>query len=173
MILFLVGIHLLYLHETGSSNPLGTTSGKDIVKFHTYFTLKDLVGAIFILFFIFHVRIYYPWILGDPDNFIPANAIVTPVHIQPEWYFLFAYAILRRIPNKLGGVIALLLSVLVYFTLPLIIARKYKRIRFRPLHKFYFWSLIIIFILLTWIGARPVEDPYIFIGQILSLIYFF
>jgi len=89
-----------------------------MVKFHTYFTLKDLVGATFVLTIILHIRIYYPWLLGDPDNFIPANAIVTPVHIQPEWYFLFAYAILRRIPNKLGGVVALLLSVLVYFILP-------------------------------------------------------
>lgn len=112
-------IHLLYLHQTGSNNPLGTDSNIDKIPFHPYFTIKDLLGFIvmFCLFLIF--ILLEPYTLGDPENFIPANPLVTPVHIQPEWYFLFAYAILRSIPNKLGGVVAMILSILVWFILPL------------------------------------------------------
>merc|ERR1711976_1079606 len=99
--------HLLFLHQTGSNNPLGFTSNFDKVPFHPYFSSKDLFGFGVMLMALVLLSLLNPLLLGDPENFIPANPLVTPVHIQPEWYFLFAYAILRSIPNKLGGVIAL------------------------------------------------------------------
>ena len=165
-------VHLLFLHETGSNNPLGVSSNLDKFAFHPYFTSKDLIG--FFVFFIglLIICFYAPWLLGDPENFIPANPLVTPVHIQPEWYFLMAYAILRSIPNKLGGVVALALSIAILFICPFLYAGKFQGNAFYPLAKSYFWRHINIFILLTWIGARSVEDPYIITGQILSVIYF-
>jgi len=111
-------------------------------------------------------------LLGDPDNFTPANPLVTPIHIQPEWYFLFAYAILRSIPNKLGGVIALVISIAILIFIPFRNKKIFQRNRFYPINKILFWSLLRIIILLTWIGARPVEDPYIIVGQILTVLYF-
>jgi ubiquinol-cytochrome c reductase cytochrome b subunit len=110
--------------------------------------------------------------LGDPDNFIPANPLVTPVHIQPEWYFLFAYAILRSIPNKLGGVIALVISIAILFSLPFTHSSNFRTLKFYPINKFLFWNFVIIVVLLTWIGARPVEEPFIITGQILTVVYF-
>lgn len=116
---------------------------------------------------------FFPYYLGDPDNFSIANSIVTPLHIKPEWYFLFAYAILRSIPNKLGGVIALLISIFMLILIPLIKKeRKQQGNQFRVRKQVVFWILIVTFILLTWIGARPVEQPFIFIGQILTVVYF-
>jgi ubiquinol-cytochrome c reductase cytochrome b subunit len=120
IILLIVIIHLFYLHLTGSNNPLGIISSSDMIKFNPYFSLKDGVGFTAVLMALIYIRFFTPWILGDPDNFIPANPLVTPAHIQPEWYFLFAYAILRRIPNKLGGVLALFRAVLVFYFMPLI-----------------------------------------------------
>jgi len=165
-------IHLLFLHTTGSSNPLGLNRNIDKSPFHPYFSYKDLLGIRIILFFYFYICFQAPWILGDPENFIPANPLVTPVHIQPEWYFLFAYAILRSIPNKLGGVIALALAVIILYILPFYGRRKFKGLRFYPLGKRIFWFLVIIVFLLTWIGARPVEEPYVITGQILTVAYF-
>jgi len=121
---------------------------------------------------LFILTILAPYKLGDPDNFIPANPLVTPPHIQPEWYFLFAYAILRSIPNKLGGVIALVLSIAILFILPFTNIKKFRGIQYYPINQTIFWFITIIVILLTWIGARPVEDPYIITGQILTVIYF-
>nr|AYW52276.1 cytochrome b [Galerucinae sp. 7 ACP-2013] len=165
-------IHLLYLHQTGSSNPLGTKSDIDKIPFHPYFTFKDILGGLIMMFMLISLTLYNPYLLGDPDNFIPANPLVTPVHIQPEWYFLFAYAILRSIPNKLGGVIALVMSIAILYILPFSNKKKYSSTQFYPINKFLFWSLFSIIILLTWIGARPVEDPYILTGQILTIVYF-
>nr|APX39193.1 cytochrome b [Calomicrus fallax] len=165
-------IHLLYLHQTGSSNPIGTKSNIDKIPFHPYFTFKDILGGLIMMFMLIFLTLYNPYLLGDPDNFIPANPLVTPIHIQPEWYFLFAYAILRSIPNKLGGVIALIMSIAILYILPFSNKKKYLSTQFYPINKFMFWSLISIIILLTWIGARPVEDPYILTGQILTIIYF-
>jgi ubiquinol-cytochrome c reductase cytochrome b subunit len=113
-----------------------------------------------------------PYLLGDPDNFIPANPLVTPAHIQPEWYFLFAYAILRSIPNKLGGVIALVMSIAILFILPFVNKSNLRGLEFYPINQVIFWSMLVIVVLLTWIGARPVEDPYILVGQILTVVYF-
>nr|AXS66357.1 cytochrome b [Curculionoidea sp. 3 KM-2017] len=168
----LVLIHLLFLHQTGSSNPLGTKSNLDKIPFHPYFTFKDLVGFIIMIMMLTILSLQYPYLLGDPDNFIPANPLVTPVHIQPEWYFLYAYAILRSIPNKLGGVIALVLSIAILYTSPFMNNKKFLSMQFYPMNKLLFWSLVSIVILLTWIGARPVEDPYIITGQILTVMYF-
>lgn len=169
----IVIIHLLFLHQTGSNNPLGTNSNFDKIPFHPYFSFKDVVGIIIILISLLFITLNSPYILGDPDNFIPANPLVTPVHIQPEWYFLFAYAILRSIPNKLGGVIALILSIAILIIIPFYFIRNFQGLQFYPINQILFWSIVSIVILLTWIGARPVEDPYILIGQILTVLYFF
>nr|YP_009948658.1 cytochrome b [Arma custos]QOH97839.1 cytochrome b [Arma custos] len=168
----MVIIHLLFLHQTGSNNPLGLNSNYDKSPFHPYFSIKDLMGAMFTLFLFIMLVLLEPRTLGDPENFIPANPLVTPVHIQPEWYFLFAYAILRSIPNKLGGVLAMLMSILVIM-LPVIINKsKFQGNAFYPLSKSLFWMMVTIIILLTWIGARPAEEPYIFTGQVLTVLYF-
>nr|YP_009687566.1 cytochrome b [Limonia phragmitidis]QDX14948.1 cytochrome b [Limonia phragmitidis] len=165
-------IHLLFLHQTGSNNPLGINSNMDKIPFHPYFTFKDIVGFIILIMFLVLLTLINPYLLGDPDNFIPANPLVTPVHIQPEWYFLFAYAILRSIPNKLGGVIALVLSIAILFIMPFSNPSKFQGIQFYPMNQILFWSMLIIVILLTWIGARPVEEPYVITGQILTILYF-
>lgn len=165
-------IHLLFLHQTGSNNPLGINRNSRKIPFHPYFSFKDIVGFVIILIRLILLCLWNPYLLGDPDNFIPANPLVTPVHIQPEWYFLFAYAILRSIPNKLGGVIALVISIAILFTLPLTHKRNFRSLKFYPINKFLFWNFVRIVILLTWIGARPVEDPYIITGQILTVVYF-
>nr|YP_010403055.1 cytochrome b [Plutella porrectella]UQV94855.1 cytochrome b [Plutella porrectella] len=165
-------IHLLFLHQTGSNNPLGINSNLDKIPFHPFFTYKDLIGFIIMLFLLIILTLTNPYLLGDPDNFIPANPLVTPVHIQPEWYFLFAYAILRSIPNKLGGVIALFLSIMILIILPLTFNKKIQSIQFYPMNQIIFWFMVSTVMLLTWIGARPVEDPYIITGQILTVLYF-
>lgn len=165
-------IHLLFLHQTGSNNPLGINRNIDKIPFHPYFSLKDIFGFIVLIIILTFLTLRAPYELGDPDNFIPANPLVTPPHIQPEWYFLFAYAILRAIPNKLGGVIALVLSIAILFILPFSNNFKFQSIQFYPLNQIIFWLILITVILLTWIGARPVEDPFIFTGQFLTCIYF-
>lgn len=165
-------IHLIFLHFTGSSNPLGLRSNHDKLEFHSYFSFKDALGVFFFFNIFLIVVLLTPWDLGDPENFILANPLVTPVHIQPEWYFLFAYAILRSIPNKLGGVLALAFSVIILYFVPLIDNSFLKRNSNRILNKINFWILVGRVILLTWIGARPVEDPYVFIGQVLTGVYF-
>lgn len=165
-------VHLLFLHQTGRGNPLGLNRNFDKLRFHPYFSIKDLVGFFLLLIILNFLCLLSPWVLGDPENFIPANPLVTPVHIQPEWYFLIAYAILRSIPNKLGGVIALALSIAILIICPFLPRSNFRGLSFYPLRKIIFWVQINIVILLTWIGARPVEAPYIIIGQILSIIYF-
>nr|YP_009654912.1 cytochrome b [Cazira horvathi]QCI09889.1 cytochrome b [Cazira horvathi] len=168
----MVVIHLLFLHQTGSNNPLGLNSNYDKSPFHPYFSVKDLMGMMITLLLFLLLVLLEPRTLGDPENFIPANPLVTPVHIQPEWYFLFAYAILRSIPNKLGGVLAMLMSILIIL-LPMIINKsKFQGSTFYPFSKSLFWSMVTIIILLTWIGARPAEEPYIFTGQVMTVLYF-
>nr|QXG82657.1 cytochrome b [Orthomus sp. BMNH 1042407] len=167
-----VMIHLLFLHQTGSNNPLGMNSNIDKIPFHPYFSYKDIMGFIILLMTLTILTLISPYYLGDPDNFTPANPLVTPIHIQPEWYFLFAYAILRSIPNKLGGVIALVTSILILMILPFYNMGNFQSLKFYPINQILFWIFLIIVILLTWIGMRPVEDPYILIGQILTILYF-
>nr|YP_009501890.1 cytochrome b [Arytainilla spartiophila]AWU48855.1 cytochrome b [Arytainilla spartiophila] len=168
----LILTHLIFLHESGSSNPLGTPFNNDKVPFYPYFLIKDLMGYTS-FFFLFSILIlYYPYILNDPDNFTPANPLVTPLHIQPEWYFLFAYSILRAIPNKLGGVIALLSSIFILGILPFMPLNYLKGFQFYPITQLFFWFWVNSTILLTWIGMKPVEHPYIILSQILTILYF-
>ena len=165
-------IHIVLLHEHGSNSPIGINPNSDKIPFHSYYSSKDIYGFI-LLFILLSVLVFYmPNVLGDPENYIKANPLVTPVHIMPEWYFLFAYAILRAIPSKLGGVVALVLSVVILAVLPFVHTSYMKGLTFRPLGKLFYWFFMSNFILLTWIGSKPVEDPYIFIGQLSSLFYF-
>nr|YP_009162829.1 cytochrome b [Bactrocera zonata]AKG49737.1 cytochrome b [Bactrocera zonata] len=172
IVLAMTLIHLLFLHQTGSNNPIGLNSNIDKIPFHPYFSYKDIVGFVIMIAALILLTLINPYLLGDPDNFIPANPLVTPVHIQPEWYFLFAYAILRSIPNKLGGVIALVLSIAILAILPFYHLSKFRGIQFYPINKILFWTMVVTVILLTWIGARPVEEPYVLVGQILTVVYF-
>lgn len=172
MIAIFTVIHLFFLHITGSSNPIGVNSNIDKIPFHPFFSIRDLMGFSITLIFLLSLRIYSPYLLSDPDNFTPANPMVTPVHIQPEWYFLFAYAILRSVPNKLGGVLALFISILILGILPFSIKSIFRGIQFYPIRQLNFWAFVTVIILLTWIGARPVEIPYINTGLILTFLYF-
>nr|AAP20669.1 cytochrome b [Pelochelys bibroni] len=172
MITGLTMIHLLFLHETGSNNPTGLNSNTDKIPFHPYFSYKDLLGLMVTLTLLLSITMFQPNLLGDPDNFTPANPLSTPPHIKPEWYFLFAYTILRSIPNKLGGVLALLLSILVLPILPMLHTSKQRTLTFRPITQILFWLFVANLTVLTWIGAQPVENPFIFIGQTASITYF-
>nr|AAQ08468.1 cytochrome b [Betta macrostoma] len=168
----MVATHLLFLHETGSNNPIGLNSNVDKITFHPYFSYKDLLGLVIMMMVLIPLSLFSPNLLGDPDNFIPANPMMTPPHIKPEWYFLFAYAILRSIPNKLGGVLALMASILILMLVPALHTSKQRSMTFRPISQFLFWLLTADVMVLTWIGGMPVEDPYIIIGQTASIIYF-
>nr|ACR03094.1 cytochrome b [Sphaerodactylus vincenti] len=165
-------LHLMFLHETGSNNPTGLNSNTDKITFHPYFSYKDMLGAATMVMLLLYLALFSPYLLGDPENFSPANPLVTPPHIKPEWYFLFAYAILRSIPNKLGGVLALALSIAILLVAPVLHNSKQRSTTFRPLTQLTFWSLVSTVALLTWIGGQPVEDPFIIIGQLTSIMYF-
>nr|YP_009184490.1 cytochrome b [Tamandua mexicana]ALO62552.1 cytochrome b [Tamandua mexicana] len=164
--------HLLFLHETGSNNPLGLSSDMDKIPFHPYYTIKDILGLLIMIATLVALVLFSPDLLGDPDNYTPANPLSTPPHIKPEWYFLFAYAILRSIPNKLGGVVALVCSILVLIIMPLLHTAKQRSMMFRPLSQLLFWLLMANLLILTWIGGQPVEHPFIIIGQVASISYF-
>nr|YP_010429112.1 cytochrome b [Hylomyscus parvus]QHB77266.1 cytochrome b [Hylomyscus parvus]QHB77317.1 cytochrome b [Hylomyscus parvus]QHB77327.1 cytochrome b [Hylomyscus parvus]USQ66502.1 cytochrome b [Hylomyscus parvus] len=168
----LVVVHLLFLHETGSNNPTGLNSDSDKIPFHPYYTIKDILGVILMIMFLMTLVLFFPDLLGDPDNYTPANPLNTPPHIKPEWYFLFAYAILRSIPNKLGGVLALILSILVLTLLPFLHTSKLRSLMFRPITQTLYWILVADLLVLTWIGGQPVEHPFIIIGQMASISYF-
>nr|Q9T7L7.1 RecName: Full=Cytochrome b; AltName: Full=Complex III subunit 3; AltName: Full=Complex III subunit III; AltName: Full=Cytochrome b-c1 complex subunit 3; AltName: Full=Ubiquinol-cytochrome-c reductase complex cytochrome b subunit [Microtus richardsoni]AAF24197.1 cytochrome b [Microtus richardsoni] len=168
----LVLVHLLFLHETGSNNPTGLNSDSDKIPFHPYFTIKDFLGALILLMAFMILTLFFPDILGDPDNYTPANPLNTPPHIKPEWYFLFAYAILRSIPNKLGGVLALILSILILAIMPLLHTSKQRTLTFRPITQTMYWILVADLFILTWIGGQPVEYPFTIIGQTASIAYF-
>lgn len=174
VVTFLVILHIFYLHLYGSSNPLGVSSSTYKIPFHYYYSVKDLfVYFVFIfVFIVFTLKYGYNFI--DAENFIPANALVTPTHIQPEWYFLFAYAILRRIPNKLGGVLGLVLAVVILFLFSVNSSKLlFRGTIYNPLSRLLFWSTVSVFFLLTWLGACPAEEPYVLVSQITTFLYFF
>nr|O63534.1 RecName: Full=Cytochrome b; AltName: Full=Complex III subunit 3; AltName: Full=Complex III subunit III; AltName: Full=Cytochrome b-c1 complex subunit 3; AltName: Full=Ubiquinol-cytochrome-c reductase complex cytochrome b subunit [Antechinus minimus]AAC15613.1 cytochrome b [Antechinus minimus] len=165
-------VHLLFLHETGSNNPSGINPNSDKIPFHPYYTIKDALGLTLLFLTLLLLALFSPDSLGDPDNFSPANPLNTPPHIKPGWYFLFAYAILRSIPNKLGGVLALLASILILLIIPLLHTANQRSMMFRPISQTLFWILTANLITLTWIGGQPVEQPFIIIGQLASMLYF-
>eukprot|EP01139_Manchomonas_bermudensis_P007344 Amastigsp_a180525_11.p2 type:complete len:395 gc:universal Amastigsp_a180525_11:2555-1371(-) len=168
----LVIVHLIALHEHGSNNPLGIEAHLDKVPFHPYYTIKDLFGAVVFLMFFSVFIFFYPNLLGHSDNYIPGNSLVTPAHIVPEWYFLPFYAILRSIPDKLGGVLAMIGSILILLVLPVVHTCHIRSTSFRPIFKKVFWLFLVDCALLEWIGGMPIEYPYYTIGQIATVMYF-
>lgn len=172
MIAALVLIHLMYLHQSGSNNSLGLNRKQTIIPFHPFYSLKDILGILVVIWLLLLLTFLHPYFLRDPENFKIANSIVSPIHIKPEWYYLFAYAMLRSVPNKLGGVIVLVLSILILYLVPFLFTRTQLDSFTDPLLQFGFWRLLATILLLTWIGARRVEAPYLLTGQLLSSLYF-
>ena len=142
------------------------------MPFHPYFVYKDGFGFIIFLIGLCVLVYFAPNLLGHADNYIPANPLVTPPHIVPEWYFLPFYAILRSIPNKLGGVIAMVGAILILLLLPFLHTSEVRSSAFRPIQKKIFWLFVADVLILGWIGGKPVEDPYVFVGQIATIFYF-
>lgn len=173
VILGLVILHLLFLHEYKSTNPLGIESDLDTVPFSPYFIVKDGFAVLVFLFVYFFFVFFFPNTLGHPDNYIMANPLVTPSHIVPEWYFLPLYGILRSVPDKLGGVLLLLSSIIILALLPFMVNKDLvKNSLFRKLNQGLIYIFFFNFILLGWIGGNPVEEPFFTLGQIFTLIYF-
>nr|YP_002290791.1 cytochrome b [Gloydius brevicaudus]ACF60279.1 cytochrome b [Gloydius brevicaudus] len=165
-------IHILLLHNEGSNNPLGTNSDIDKIPFHPYHSYKDTLMLTILITLLFTILSFYPNILNDPENFSKANPLITPQHIKPEWYFLFAYGILRSIPNKLGGALALVLSVAILFTTPFTHTSYTRSMMFRPIMQLTFWTFTVTLIIITWAATKPVEPPFTEIGQLASILYF-
>lgn len=166
-------IHILFLHQTGSNNPLGISRNANKIPIHIYYTFKDLIGFFFLFVFLTYIILWNPSLWTEPENYIPANSLVTPIHIKPEWYFLWLYAILRRIPNKLGGVIAIFMALLILYLLPIFPHSYHISFSFSPFQQINFWIIVRSILILTWIGGCPVEAPYELIGQVFTFIYFF
>jgi ubiquinol-cytochrome c reductase cytochrome b subunit len=169
-----VVLHVWALHVVGQNNPTGVPvkSGKDAVPFTPYATIKDLFATIvFIMFFAWWV-FFLPNYLGHADNYIPANPSVTPAHIVPEWYFLPFYAILRAIPDKLGGVIAMFGAIVVLALVPWLDTSRVRSANYRPLYRQFFWLFVAVCILLGWLGAKPAEGGYVIATRFATAWYF-
>ena len=174
MIAGVVVLHIWALHIAGNNNPTGISvqSKQDTVTFHPYYTTKDGLALVCFMIFFGWFVFYIPNYLGHPDNYVPANPLVTPAHIVPEWYFLPFYAILRSIPSKLGGVIAMFGAIAVLFFLPWLDTSKVRSATFRPLYRTFFWILVAVAVLLGWLGAKPPEGMYVILGRICTAYYF-
>nr|YP_010401065.1 cytochrome b [Barbatia decussata]UQT65998.1 cytochrome b [Barbatia decussata] len=171
-LVFLAAVHLVFLHESGANNPLGVKVENCHIPFHPYYVWKDLLGFIVMWLGLAVVCCFWPFTLMDPTNFCEADSMVTPTHIQPEWYFLFAYTILRAVPNKAGGVLGLVLSVVVLFIVPKLHWGRFRSMAFYPICRVLFWCFVCNFVLLTWLGSCVVEEPYITASQVSSVVYF-
>nr|BDQ44323.1 cytochrome b [Amynthas phaselus] len=165
-------LHIMFLHQTGSNNPIGINSDSERIPFHSYYLIKDSLGYMLAITGLSCLVLFEPNLFTDPENFLVSNPLVTPIHIKPEWYFLWMYAILRSIPNKLGGVLALFAAIVVMFIMPLTTMSNKRSLSFYPMNQAMFWILTTSWAILTWIGGRPVEDPYITIGQTFTSLYF-
>jgi len=165
-------VHLAVLHQNGSNNPLGVHSYVDKIPFYPFFVIKDLFSWVLVFIVYFNFVYFAPNFLGHTDNYIEANPMVTPAHIVPEWYFLPFYAVLRSVPHKLGGVIAMFASLLILFLLPYLNTSDIRSSFFRPIHRLFFWLFILDYLILGWIGGCAPETPYLEIGQIATLFYF-
>eukprot|EP01116_Phalansterium_solitarium_P017653 TRINITY_DN43_c0_g2_i1.p1 TRINITY_DN43_c0_g2~~TRINITY_DN43_c0_g2_i1.p1 ORF type:complete len:372 (-),score=-90.82 TRINITY_DN43_c0_g2_i1:1678-2793(-) len=172
VIVGLVGIHIVLLHEHGSNNPIGILSKSDKMPFTPYYTVKDSFGTILFFFFAAIFIYFMPNVLGHPDNYLPANPLVTPPHIVPEWYFLPYYAILRSIPEKTLGVVTMLSSILVLLLVPFIIKPEVRSMEFRTLSRYFFYIFVLNCLILGWIGGRPMQYPYYEIGQAATVFHF-
>lgn len=168
----LAGLHLVLLHQAGSSNPLGVYTVSENIAFYPYLYIKDLYGFFLLMFGYMFIVMYYPNVLGHADNYILANSMSTPAHIVPEWYFLPFYAILRSIPNKIGGAVAMFFSIIVLMLLPFINTSEVRSTLFRPLYRIFFWTIFLDFCFLGWIGQKPVQFPYEELGLMLTVYYF-
>ncbi len=170
-----VVLHLVALHRFGSSNPLGidVKGPQDSIPFHPYYTAKDAFGLGIFLILFAGVVFFAPNLFGEPDNYIPANPLVTPPHIVPEWYFLPYYAILRAIPDKLLGVIAMFGSILVLFIVPWLDTARVRSAKFRPTFRKFFWVLVVDCFVLGYVGANPPEGWFVIVGQVATFYYFF
>nr|AAU87470.1 cytochrome b [Bothrophthalmus brunneus] len=171
-IISMSSIHIMLLHNEGSSNPLGTNSDIDKIPFHPYHSYKDILMLSILFTVLFTIMSFSPNLFNDPENFSKANPLTTPQHIKPEWYFLFAYGILRSIPNKLGGTLALLMSIIILISSPFTHTSFIRSTAFRPLMQFMFWTLVSTFIMITWAATKPVEPPFTMIGQMTAIMYF-
>jgi ubiquinol-cytochrome c reductase cytochrome b subunit len=174
LIVGVVGIHLIALHQHGSNNPLGIDkkSPKDTVPFHPYYTVKDLFGLGVYLFLWAMFLFFLPNYFGEPDNYIPANPLVTPPHIVPEWYFLPFYAILRSVPNKLLGVVMMFSAVFVLFIVPWLDRSPVRSARYRPLFKWFFWLFVASCLALGWVGSQLPEGWPVILGRVATIYYF-
>ncbi len=175
LILGLVILHIWALHVPGNNNPIGIDlkkPSKDTVPFHPYIVIKDLFALlIFLIIFAFFV-FYSPNILGHADNYIEANPMVTPEHIVPEWYLLPFYAILRSVPDKLLGVIAMFSAIFVLIILPWLDTSKVRSAVFRPLYKQFYWFLFVDVLVLGYVGAMPAEGLYLLVARVATVYYF-
>jgi len=172
LLIALVGLHLLLLHTKGRRSPLGISTETDNIPFHSLYTIKDVHGFILLLSLFVFTAFFFPSIFSEPDNYIPANPISTPAHIIPEWYFLYAYAILRTISSKLGGVIVMFSRLLVLLTLYFTHNQKIVRLAFYGPVKALFWCFVGCFVALIWLGSCPVVMPYVTLRRAFSLYYF-
>jgi len=169
-----VVLHIVALHRFGSNNPIGidTKGPQDTISFHPYYTIKDVVGIAMFLLLLAMAVFFFPNAMGHPDNYIPANAMQTPAHIVPEWYFLPFYAILRAVPDKLGGVLMMFGAIAVLFILPWLDRSPVRSARFRPVFRIFFWLLIIDAVLLGYLGAKPAEGIYVILSRLATAWYF-